>query len=581
MTEYNEFRVVLSPSLQEAGKWSVLLEECPVQNLVGAKGNAQTEVTIQQLQKLRSRHGWPNDLELKAIGHNVWQSLMTPKLEAAFEAGLEASQEEGKGMRLVFSIIGQDSQPAGGETIRMPELPLEALYQPENGFLATNTSTPISRSLKFRPDREPLRTGLPLRILVVVATPSDKPDADMGAEKTALQQALKKLLDLGSVEIEFCDPPTRAELTSRLDKKFHVLHFIGHGAFDIVGDDPSPRPHLCLEDDNQLSDPLDAETLDILLQGNDIRLVVITACSSAAPTPDEVAETVAPFDGLAQRLVGINSGVSAAVAMQFDLESDAAVLFSKVFYTNMLDSRRKLDEILTNCRKALAGKMNAGHRAWVTPVIYWRAREGKVFDIVPVMRTLDEQVLRDLKQIDLELEIYYKHIRYMNSQPEEVRLAIATLLSDMQKKVDERLVQRGALLGETVRLKAGAARAGENLTCQLNLRLRQPAVIGDLRIKLRYPTDKLTLVSVESGLQTAASPPLISDLPVGNLVVAIQDASQGAPWDPDEFELAKITFQIQAGAKEPIVEIPIVEVQVEKDGVEGALEALNGVVFVN
>lgn len=581
MTEYNEFRVVLSPSLVEAGKWSVLLEECPVQNLVGAKGTTQAEVTTVQLQKLRSRHGWPNDLELKAIGASVWQTLMTPKLEAAFEAGLEASQEDGKGMRLVFSIIGQDSQPSGGANIRMQELPLEALYQPGNGFLATNTGTPISRSLKFRPDRDPLRTGLPLRILVVVATPTDKPAADMEAEKTALQQALQKLLELGSVEIEFCDPPTRAELTNRLEKKFHVLHFIGHGAFDIVGDDPSPRPHLCLEHDNQLSDPLDAETLDILLQGNDIRLVVITACSSAAPTPDDVAETVVPFDGLAQRLVAGNSGVSAAVAMQFDLESDAAVLFSKVFYTNLLDSRRKLDEILTNCRKALAGKKNAGHRAWVTPVIYWRAREGMVFDIVPVMRTLDEQVLRDLKLIDLELEIYYKNIRYMNSQPEEVRLAIAPLLNDMQKKVDERLAQRGALLGETVRLKAGAARAGENIACQMNLRLRQPAVIGDLRVKLRYPTDKLTLVSVEPGTQTEGNPPLASDLPVGNLVVALQNASQGAPWDPDEFELAKITFQIQAGVKEPIVEIPIVEVQVEKDGLAQALEALNGVVFVN
>ena len=84
MTQFDEFRVVLTPDLQTQGNWTVLLQNCPIPALAGPKGSVQPGVTREQLIRLRSRHGWPDRNELQAIGQSVWQSLMTPDLEAAF-----------------------------------------------------------------------------------------------------------------------------------------------------------------------------------------------------------------------------------------------------------------------------------------------------------------------------------------------------------------------------------------------------------------------------------------------------------------------------------------------------------------
>jgi hypothetical protein len=92
--------------------------------------------------------------------------------------------------------------------------------------------------------------------------------------------------------------------------------------------------------------------------------------------------------------------------MQFDMESEAAVIFSKTFYTRLLapdptdgspegseratggspeGSERategRVDQVVTQCRKALVAAMDAGHRAWITPVLYSRCKDGRVFDM--------------------------------------------------------------------------------------------------------------------------------------------------------------------------------------------------------
>ena len=75
---------------------------------------------------------------------------MNPGLAAAFQICL-TELPAGHGLRLVVSMIGEEPQPAAG-AIRLQELPLEALYSPDTGFLAMDPATPVSRSLKFRPD---------------------------------------------------------------------------------------------------------------------------------------------------------------------------------------------------------------------------------------------------------------------------------------------------------------------------------------------------------------------------------------------------------------------------------------------
>ncbi|MFX7090586.1 CHAT domain-containing protein, partial [Acinetobacter baumannii] len=83
-------------------------------------------------------------------------------------------------------------------------------------------------------------------------------------------------------------------------------------------------------------------------------LVVITGCSTAALPPPIAGAPygTTAFDGIAQRLVspGSLSFVSAVVAMQFDLESAAAVSFSGKFYGTLLNPGTTIDEAVTAAR---------------------------------------------------------------------------------------------------------------------------------------------------------------------------------------------------------------------------------------
>jgi CHAT domain-containing protein len=586
MSDFNDFRVVLTRNIQARGTWDVTLEECPIDGLAGQMGSVQPTVTVEQLKQLRSRHGWPNLGVLKSIGQNVWQSLMTPDLRAAFIYCLNKSTDSKRGMRLVISIVGEEAEPAAPGTIRLQEIPLEALYFDTFNFLAPNPNTPISRSLKFKPDRDPQRASLPLRVLIVIATPTDKPKANMQEEKDAIQAALKNLVDFGGVKLEFCEPPTRARLAERLQEGFDILHFIGHGAFDYEGEDPSPRAYLCLEKEDHESDPIDAKTFEIRLQNSGVRLVVMTVCASAKPTQgweptaEWVQQTIGPFDGVAQTLVAGVSGVNAVVAMQFDLESEAAVVFSKTFYTQLLSSGRKLDEVVAICRREMIGALDAGHRAWVTPVVYWRCKDGKVFDVDLSTQERDEKAEKELVRIDTLLAGYLENLAWVRTMPNDFRNAALPEITKWRQAIEDLQHQRGLLLGETLRLHGGSAKSDGLVTCRLTVRLRTPAQVGDVNARILYPADTVSFVSAATGANTANAP-FIQNLAPGEIKLLLQNASQGRQWTPDEYELAALTFRVQSDVTDPFLELKIADGKVQRDGVASSIEALNAVLFVS
>ena len=578
MAEYHDFQIVVQPNISSPGTWSVLLEACRVNALAGPKGNVEPKFTRDQLKELRNRNNWPNQNKLKDIGQSVAASLMTPDLKAALLANLAVSQPEGRGTRLVVSMVGEEPAPAA-DVVRLQELPVEALRVDDN-FLALNPMSPLSRSLHFKADRDPVHVTLPLRVLVVVATPTGLPTAHMQDEKKVIEDAFDQLADPGGpFTLQFCDPPTKSKLVARLTEGFHILHFVGHGAYEIVGDDPSPRPHLVLEKNGE-ADPIDADTLDSLLSNTGIRLVVMTACSSAAPTPEEVEETVGPFCGVAQRLVAGVSGVNASVAMQLDLASDAAVEFSKTFYTHLLTSDRKLDEIISLCRKALSTSAGVGDRAWVTPVIYWSCKDGRVFDIEPMRGVFDEQTRMELGTLQREIDVNLDHIKSVQSQPPNIVSALAGLIAGWQQKVDDLMLLRGQKMGETLRLRGGKVAPGGAIACQLLLRLRTPAQVDNIGCRLIYPTDKVGFVARAAGTDVPGAPPFVDTQTPGELVVQFPNVSHGAQWTPGEYELATISFQVNPGVTDPVVLLKLADASVHKDGAGVAFNTLDGVVFV-
>lgn len=588
MSDFNDFRIVLTRNIQEPGTWDVLLEDCPVVGLKGHKGTIKPTINANSLARLRNQHGWPDLAELTTIGKAVWQTLMNPNLEAAFFAGLNQSRTQNRGMRLIVAMVGEESEPALPGNIRLQELPFEALYSDSNNFLAPSPATPISRSLKFGSDREPQHITLPLRILVVVATPNDKPASNMQKEKNSIQDALTALTGKkGGVEIEFCEPPTRSELLARLEKQcFHILHFVGHGAFDIEGNDPTPRAYLCLEGPDRTSDPVDAKTLEILLQHSGIKLVIMTACASASPafgdlSPDDIQKIIGPFDGIAQTLVAGESGINAVVAMQFDFEEEAAKTFSKTFYTQLLSPDRKLDEVVALCRKALIAEMNAGHRAWITPVVYWRCRDGKVFEIAPLSKEHDPVTASNINEIKTIISVYLKHIAAIMALPQEVQKAAAPETQKWQKEVDEQQFKLGQLLGETLRLRGGKVKPGKTIKCCLTFRLRTAARIGNVSARVCYPADKVTYSSVKAGEKIQGNIPFVQNTAMGELTLLVLDASKSTQWSPEEYELALLTFTVKTGVTDPFLELTLKDCKVQREGADTECEALNAILFVS
>lgn len=432
MADLNEFRIQVRADYPTAGSWEVQLLACPIPDLIGPKGKSQPTLTRRQLRHLRNRNDWPNHGALAQIGSAVWSSVMTPDLAAAFKACLVRSREQGKGLQITAVTLGSEQRDDNSLSldapVRLAELPFEALYTEEQGFLGTDSTTPICRGLQAASDRTPKQARLPLRVLVAVATPSDKPEASAEKEVRAIHSALDSL---SGVKLQICERPTRDELANSL-KECDIFHFIGHGGFDPVGSDPTSQAYITLiREDSNASDWLTAYDLANLLHNTDVQLVVFTSCASAAPTPDEEPYSVGAFDGMAQRLLTGPSGVSAAVAMQFDMEEKAAVTFSQAFYQHLLEPDTTLTGVVTFARKQVSIKMGIAHRAWVTPTVYCRCLDGRVFELVDPQESakvpLELSAVQRKKLRDALLSC-----RYMK-RPEPRR----QIMSDLQKDFKE------------------------------------------------------------------------------------------------------------------------------------------------
>ena len=383
--EYEEFRIQVTVNPTD-GQWAVYLSKCPISSSIGPQGPAKPIVTRQQLDQLRQTTDSDYGL-LRQIGQAVWQSLMTPKLEPTFEFCLAQAKRDNKGLHVTFVLQHEGAAPPDDSSIRLAELPVELLFKEIHGFIGTSSLTPISRSLQIEPDVAPIEISSPLRILVVVAAPKAIPGVGASTEIEALECALAPLKAENKIVLEFCDPPTKTELFNRLarrDEQYHMLHFIGHGGFGTTGGDPTPQGYISLvrENDNSKAMPLYANDFATFLHDSAVRLVVLTACSTARPASPDELEAAGALADVAQRLMTGPSNLAAVVAMQFDLETDTAPPFTGTFYKCLLDARYTLDEAVTEAREAIITKKTNGHRAWGAPTLYHRCKSGILFTFV-------------------------------------------------------------------------------------------------------------------------------------------------------------------------------------------------------
>lgn len=281
----------------------------------------------------------------------------------------DVSQDGDSGLRVRLRIVPPE----------ISALPWELLYSPSIGdFLATSEQCPLVRYLEIHQRIRALETPLPLRMLVAIPGGVDPyPELDTSVEKASVLQALDPLK--GAVIPTFLEGHVDYARISDalLEERCHCFHFIGHGDFR------DGKGFLLLNTKNGDDPWVDEDRFARLFANHEpMKLVVLNACKGA-----EVSSS-RPFVGMAPNLV--KRGIPAVVAMQYAIADDAAVLFAREFYGKLFRgwNKGRVDVAISHARNRLLADF-PGEREMATPVLFLRAGEGVLFNLVTGNRLED------------------------------------------------------------------------------------------------------------------------------------------------------------------------------------------------
>jgi hypothetical protein len=325
-----------------------------------AEADLDRPVSSEEIAKLWEGRG--KGFFAQEIGNRIYKAVFSREV---LELMTWAKESLGRweGLRLRFR--------AGSSEVS--EWPLEAMYDGRR-FLALQKDWLIVRYQGEPKAKSTLWALRPLCVLVVVSSPKALEPLDVNQEWEEIRNELEPLIRKKRVEVQRLDTPTPRLLKTELDKKkYHVLHFIGHGAFNQ--DEQGGLIFLADAEGNAL--PLGGAVLSALLgEHPSIRLVVLNTCEGALARGDR-------YSGVAQTL--IHQGIPAVLAMQAKIPDSTAVRFSQRFYERIAKGR-PIDRALRKVRYELFGE-NAGKDAdWAMPVLFLGAKNGKLFILLPSWR---------------------------------------------------------------------------------------------------------------------------------------------------------------------------------------------------
>lgn len=304
-----------------------------------------------------------NPISAELLGSKLAEALFAGDVAALYDRLRNSSK-----VRLTLLL---------GEEPELLSIPWEFLYR-QSLFLAAQRSSPIVRELETAAARHDRTVDGRLRMLGVVSSPTGLPQLDVVGEVTKVDGALRDVQD--RVDVEWLgvrrdpttgemvrEPCTFTMLREKLrDSSFHILHFVGHSAFE------NGESSLFLTTDTGGVDQVSATKLAQLLgDQSSLQLVVLNSCEGARTTADD------PFAGIATKIV--QQGCGAVVAMQFEITDEAAKKFAGEFYTSLVDRHLAVDQAMAEARKAI---WDVSEVEFATPVLFLRRGDAQLFDFV-------------------------------------------------------------------------------------------------------------------------------------------------------------------------------------------------------
>lgn len=254
------------------------------------------------------------------------------------------------------------------DPLELHALPWELLCD-QIDLLAAAANTPFSRYLAVSRAWGTAIKERPIRILAVISNPSDLearyglPPAKVELETQALKDAIGS-----AARLDFLAAPATLErLETELRQGYHILHFIGHGAFNVR----TKQATLLMQDSAgnvQRVNDVDFSGMLNRLQAPP-HFVVLAACQSAQQS------TSAAFTGLGPQLVQI--GLPAVIAMQANVSVLTARQFAGTFYQRLLN-HGIIDLAMNEARGTLItnGRFDAA-----VPVLFMRLPDGRLWSM--------------------------------------------------------------------------------------------------------------------------------------------------------------------------------------------------------
>ena len=297
----------------------------------------------------------------EALGRMLYASLFG----GAIREHVEAPGTDGSLRRIIVQIDPNDARVAP-----LLRLPWELVCDPETGqFISLAESYTLFRYMDVGHAETPASVMLPLRVLAVLSSPSDEVPLDLATERKKIEDSWGMC---SGVAVEFLEEATRSALEHRLtDQPYHVLHYMGHGAFN----DATGEGALVMEDDAGKRVLVSgAELAGIVANAGTLQLVYLNACDTAQSSEDASHNV---FAGVAAAL-SATGAVPAVLAMQFAISDRAAITFAECLYENIVDEQ-PADVAVAGARRALVEAL-PGTLEWATPVLYMRTLSGQLFD---------------------------------------------------------------------------------------------------------------------------------------------------------------------------------------------------------
>jgi CHAT domain len=364
---------------------------------------------------------------LREVGQALFEAVFQASTGALFLSSRNEVERAGGRLRIVLRLHPPE----------LAVLPWELLFSGHyGGYLCRR-----SQMVRYVDAPEPVRrltVTPPLRVLGMTALPGDLAALDADTERRRLEQLLAPFQARGLITVDWVPGQSWEAAQDALYAGCQVFHFIGHGGFDP----DRGEGVIAFADGRSRRQLVGASLLAELLSVADPtpRLVVLNSCQTGAGADADV------FSSTAATLVRT---APAVVAMQFAVTDNAAAVFSRAFYQALVHNRG-VDEAVRAGRIALTG-WNPDTLEWVTPVLYLRSQDSRLFDFTDPAATSVDPGKQPGPQRDAVLVRYEQGRRAEQEQDWPSAVAHYQAVSDTQPEYRDvespRLVRRLAFDG--------------------------------------------------------------------------------------------------------------------------------------